>query len=48
MALADNALCIFDNGELRYLFLNFRPHFMAVQIFQIDLPLILSASKYFR
>ena len=42
------ALCILGNGELRCLFLNFRSHFMAAQIFQMDLPFILSASKYFR
>ena len=39
---------VFGNGELALGFLNFCSHFMAVQIFQIDLPFILSASKYFR
>ena len=29
-------------------FANFASHFIRVQIFQIDFPLILSASKYFR
>ena len=29
-------------------FANFASHFISVQIFQIDFPLILSAYKYFR
>ena len=33
-------------GQFR--FVNFASHFIRVQIFQIDFPLILSASKYFR
>ena len=33
-------------GQFRLV--NFAPHFIRVQIFQIDFPLILSASKYFR
>ena len=35
-----------EGGQFRLV--NFAPHFIRVQIFQIDFPLILSASKYFR
>ena len=33
---------------VHFRFANFASHFIRVQIFQIDFPLILSASKYFR
>ena len=33
---------------VRFRFANFASHFICVQIFQIDFPLILSAYKYFR
>ena len=35
-----------EGGQFRLV--NFASHFIRVQIFQIDFPLILSASKYFR
>ena len=35
-------------GGATFRILNFASHFIRVQIFQIDFPLILSASKYFR
>ena len=35
-------------GGATFRFLNFASHFIRVQIFQIDFPLIISASKYFR
>ena len=34
--------------EGRFRFANLASHFIRIQIFQIDLPPILSASKYFR
>ena len=34
--------------ECQFRFANFTSHFIRVQIFQIDFPLILSASNYFR
>ena len=34
--------------ECQFRFANFASHFIRIQIFQIDFPLILSASKYFR
>ena len=35
-------------GGVTFRILNFASHFIRVQIFQIDFPLIISASKYFR
>ena len=35
-------------GGATFRILNFASHFIRVQIFQIDFPLIISASKYFR
>ena len=35
-------------GGATFRILNFASHFICVQIFQIDFPLIISASKYFR
>ena len=35
-------------GSAKFRILNFASHFIRVQIFQIDFPLIISASKYFR
>ena len=35
-------------GGVTFRILNFDSHFIRVQIFQIDFPLIISASKYFR
>ena len=34
--------------EVQFGFAHFMSHFIRVQIFQIDFPLILSASKFFR
>ena len=35
-------------GGATFRILNFASHFICVQIFQIDFPLIISVSKYFR
>ena len=40
--------CKVSMGGATFRILNFASHFIRVQIFQIDFPLIISASKYFR